>query len=82
MLLTCKNHPHLVWRCKDIAYSPEANEGRGGYNGMRNIFFFGVAVEGILGHSTYDPKTGIVHHECSCHSRDLIGIPGTEEGGG
>lgn len=87
MLLTCKNHQDLVWRCKDIAYSPEANEGKGGYNGMRNIFFFGFHTpESTTPYSmTRTPVDGgppEYARECSCSAHDLIGIPGTEEGGG
>lgn len=89
MLLTCKNHQDLVWRCKDIAYSPEANEGKGGYNGMRNIFFFGFYLKEPDKHGcNYTSlRTGPdgemeVARECSCSAHDLIGIPGTEEGGG
>jgi hypothetical protein len=32
--LTCKNHPHLRWLVKSIAWSDET-----GYNACRNIFF-------------------------------------------
>lgn len=41
-ILMCKNHPELRWSCKDIAFSPEANDGLGGYNGARRLFFNGV----------------------------------------
>lgn len=32
--LTCVNHLHLRWMCKEIAWSD-----KGGYNQSRNIFF-------------------------------------------
>jgi len=89
MILTCKNHPHLFWRCKDIAYSPEANDGKGGYNGARNIFFFGERrrliepANSSWKYTTYvtdDDRVDPCVRECECSSRDLIGAPGSEEG--
>ena len=65
--LTCENHPHLRWMCKDNAVT----EG-GRYNGMRNIFFLGVAVPSSLRYSTFDGET--VHNECSCPGSELIRI--------
>ena len=86
MILTCKNHPHLFWRCKDIAYSPEANDGAGGYNGARNIFFFGERNAAPAYGASWEYTTYIIGRddpcvrECECSSRDLIGVPGSEEG--
>ena len=34
VILTCNNHDHLRWTCKEIAFSDV-----GGYNGSRNIFY-------------------------------------------
>lgn len=62
--LTCKNHPNLRWQCKSIAFT----EGYG-YNGARNIFFNGEAVEGK--DWDFNPAA-----ECSCKATDLILAPG------
>jgi hypothetical protein len=76
-ILTCKNHPHLRWSCKDIAWSPAENGG-GHYNGCRHLFFGGF-VGGQMhrdrsGVDTVwvDPLTGDVAQECSCNSHDLV----------
>ena len=52
--LTCRHHPELRWHCKEIAFTDE-----GGYNGSRNIFFYGRA-------------DGTFTDECQCPARDLI----------
>ena len=36
VILTCTNHDHLRWTCKEIAFSDG-----GGYDGTRNIFYWG-----------------------------------------
>lgn len=75
-ILTCKNHPHLRWSCKDIAWS-------GFYNGSRNIFFMGEpSGEGMypdnsgLDCSTYfSNRVQPCVYECSCQAGDLILAP-------
>lgn len=74
--LTCENHRHLRWYCKDIALNSE-----GRYTGARNIFFFGVEnpdygkPEGkysALRHVTFDGEN--VYSECDCSPSLLIAI--------
>jgi len=76
VILTCKNHPHLRWSCKEIAFDDTY-----GYNGSRSIFFNGVPTErGMysdgsgLDCTTFTPEGGIVS-ECKCPSSDLIRAP-------
>lgn len=68
VILTCKNHLHLRWMCKSIAYSPGY-----GYNGSRNIFYLGTAPDP-------DPLDVTQYHvqekECSCPGSDLVLAPG------
>ena len=74
VVLTCKNHPHLRWSCKEIAFE----EGNGGYNGRRTLFFNGQATGKF-----YDwgaprcVKTveGALIEECSCPASDLVKAP-------
>lgn len=76
-ILTCKNHPHLRWSTKEIAWS-DHGDGTGHYNGSRHIFFMGFVgsqmhrdrsgVDTIL----IDPLTGDLAIECKCHARDLV----------
>lgn len=40
VLLTCLNHPHLRWHCKEIAV-----DSLGRYNGCRSIFYIGPVVK-------------------------------------
>lgn len=77
-ILTCKNHPHLRWSCKDIAIT----DGR--YNGSRSIFFHGEPTgEGMFSDgsglhcATYINKDGNprVVYECQCPPSDLILAP-------
>ena len=64
--LTCKNHNHLRWSCKSIAFSQGY-----GYNGARNIFYLGTL-------EPNKPTCGNCHvqeAECSCPPSDLILAP-------
>ena len=75
--LTCPNHPHLRWSCKDVAWS-DHGDGTGHFNGSRHIFFGGFVggqmhrdrsgVDTIL----MDPLTGDYARECSCPASDLV----------
>lgn len=69
--LTCRHHPELRWSCKSIAFTPGH-----GYNGARNIFFFGNDKHEEI------TEDGTRIRECSCPPTDLILAPGevyTEE---
>lgn len=78
VLMTCKNHPNLRWGCKEVAFSD-----RGGYNGSRNIFFWGEPTgKGMysdnsgLDCATYFPdRANPIITECDCSPRDLIRAP-------
>ena len=67
MFLKCRNHPHLRWSCKEMAWTTNS-DGSGYYNGCRNIFYFG----------TYVPDKGmacdtvVLEPECKCPASDLI----------
>lgn len=73
-ILTCKNHLHLRWSCKDIAWDV------GGYNGLRHIFFNGTpSGKGMFSDGsgldcTYF-KDGKSIIECDCPTTDLILAP-------
>lgn len=80
--ITCKNHPHLRWSCKEIAWT-------NGYNGSRRIIFLGrvkLDPEGIP--ILYHDKSGTsceqvtyngdLIEECSCSAKDLIKSPEDE----
>jgi len=67
--ITCKNHPHLRWSCKDIAWT----EGHG-YNGSRGIFYFGTAT-GAMNSDGSGPEAWWKEPECSCPTSDLILSP-------
>lgn len=58
--LTCKNHTHLRWTVKDIAWS-KREDGSGWYNGQRNIHYLGT-------------KDGKYEPECSCKASDLMEV--------
>ncbi len=82
-ILTCENHPHLFWRCKDLAVSDN-----GRYNGSRRIFFAGRAYradetlpyEGATYTEwAYPRDEGIMLHECACPGSALICIGGSED---
>lgn len=83
VILTCKNHPELRWSTKKIAFSPEANNGQGGYNGTRHIFFIGeLTGDGMypdlsgLHCATYFPeRADPIVAECQCNACDLIRAP-------
>jgi hypothetical protein len=78
VLLTCKNHPNLRWGCKEIAFTDE-----GGYNGERNIFFWGEPSGKGLHHDgsgidcdIYFPdREDPIIRECQCPASDLIRAP-------
>lgn len=79
VLLTCKHHRDLRWFCKEIAFTPGV-----GYNGSRNIFFEGAAVDKCLvedGRSIQAlwPDKSIVR-ECECPPTDLILVEETING--
>jgi hypothetical protein len=65
--LTCKNHPDLFWLTKSIAWTPGH-----GYNGTRNIFFYGAENGDLV-------VDGKVLRECPCPAHDLVLAPGQEE---
>lgn len=86
-ILTCRNHPHLRWSCKEISIT----DGR--YNGSRSLFFDGEPT----GKGMYSDGSGldcsthieewneqgeIVGHrfvaECDCPSSDLVLAPENE----
>lgn len=69
-MLTCENHPHLRWHCKDIAVTDE-----GRYNHQRNIFFSGNDRDERF----IDSVTGEEIKECSCPASLLIATPDTME---
>jgi hypothetical protein len=71
-ILTCEDHPHLRWYCKELSTSLDSN-GVGRYNGMRNIFFFGVEVPGPLEYSVIDDQ-GVYQDECKCPASRLMVI--------
>lgn len=76
-ILTCKNHPHLRWSTKNVAWSVR-EDGTGYYNGSRNIFFTGFVggqmhrdqsgVDTVL----IDPLTRDLAQECACPASDLV----------
>lgn len=78
VLLTCKNHPNLRWGCKEVAFSDA-----GGYNGSRNIFFWGEPTgkglfedgSGIYCSMYFKDRENPIVRECDCSSRDLIRAP-------
>jgi hypothetical protein len=74
-ILTCKNHPRLRWGCKDIAWS-------GGYNGLRNLHFYGRNSEPLEPFSDgsgfrHPPlwEDGSIVSECTCPASLLILAP-------
>jgi len=77
-ILTCKNHPHLRWSCKHVAFSE-----RGGYNGSRSIFFNGEPTgmgmfsdgSGLDCSAFFPDRENPVVVECSCPASDLILAP-------
>lgn len=76
-ILTCKNHPHLRWSCKDLAIS------EGKYNGTRSLFFNGEPT----GEGMYSDGSGLhcstyfigrenpIVRECECSASDLVLAP-------
>lgn len=67
VILTCKNHPHLRWSCKEIAFTDA-----GGYNGQRNICYCGTP----SGKGMFSDGSGLdcimKEEECNCPSSCLI----------
>lgn len=81
-ILTCKNHTHLRWSCKEIAIDQNAKPGEpANYNSSRSIFFNGTP----SGKGMYEDGSGLdctctlpngeYVFECSCSSEDLIIAP-------
>jgi hypothetical protein len=68
VLLTCRNHPHLRWMCKEIAVNKD-----GSYNGARNIFYLGTSTPE---HSGFDAR--FTEPECSCKPSELTFAPENE----
>ena len=73
----CRNHQHLRWSCKDIAWTVHP-DGTGHYNGARSIFFGGF-VGGQMHRDNsgvdtiyVDPLTGEFARECDCEASDLV----------
>lgn len=78
--LTCKNHPHLRWSTKEIAFSDSS-----GYTGERKLFFWGILLRNSDGSpklftdrsglecTKFDSK-GLIQ-ECPCSTADLIRAP-------
>jgi hypothetical protein len=77
VILMCKNHPHLRWNTKEIAWSTRP-DGTGYYNGCRNIRFAGVSAGQMyrdgsgLDCTWFDSLTGEYVHECDCPVSDLV----------
>lgn len=74
-IMTCKNHPHLRWSCKEIAWTAGH-----GYNGRRGIFFNGTpSGKGMYsdgsGLDCVKVKDGVVVEECPCPTSTLILAP-------
>lgn len=68
VILTCCNHPHLRWICKEIAVN-----GLGQYNGARNIFYLGTIPDnGDPMHCTWSEP------ECPCKPSELRFAPECE----
>lgn len=72
-ILTCKNHPNLRWSCKEIAVTPQGNEGQGSYNGCRNIFFGGELRKGAAGQPIWYEDGSGVYSDTYIEERDSIG---------
>jgi hypothetical protein len=75
--MTCENHPHLRWSCKEQAISYD-KDGNGRYNGSRNIFFKGQyapEVEGYSWDNCHKIVRGVLIQECACKSNLLILLP-------
>lgn len=73
VILTCKNHPHLRWSCKEIAW------GSCGYNGLRQLCFDGFTTGRLFdddsGFETRWVSMGVVAQECLCPASDLVLAP-------
>ncbi len=65
VILTCKDHPHLRWSCKEIAFDDEH-----GYNGTRHLHYKGTVriIDGAP--QMYSDMSGVqcdfLEPECAC----------------
>jgi len=68
--LTCKDHPTLRWKCKEIAFT------NGRYNGTRNLFFQGEAGKENEVNQHWKVINGDLVNtlECDCHSSLLVKV--------
>ena len=79
-ILTCRNHPHLRWSCKEVAWTEDR------YTGSRTLFFNGTP----SGAGMYEDGSGLscsrlirdtegnvtgVAVECDCPLSDLVIAP-------
>jgi hypothetical protein len=78
MTLTCKNHPDLRWRLKDVGWT-KREDGTGYYNGSRNLFYLGRYSPNKGDYANYDYSKFTDDEkfipECDCRAVDLIVAP-------
>lgn len=75
-ILTCRNHRHLRWSCKGIAWT-------NGYNHSRNLFFKGEPDgqgmfhdhSGLSCSMLFMDRADPLVHECACPASDLVLAP-------